>query len=408
MKHLPSPRFVVCWLVGSLFLISTFLLGKLNANLVYSDIFLPLLLLTLIFVVRQNLEKNLLLPIALLLTYALISAIVHLYFNRLEIFFSFVIFARSAGVFIVMLFFSSVARKYGEKFLWVLLVIVLIAVQNTIMQYMSGVRAYYGYARIGANFAPANTGFLIGSLAVSLSGLTILLANQKSLWIRRFIGLSALFSVALILMTGSKSSISGTLVGLVLLGLYRVSKGEFSARFASLLSVVLLFVTGLILFSFLTGKGLAYQSFERFSRIDLAATSRIEKWVYFFFNTAHDFSNPIMFLLTGVGIGAAANFQYQQGSSFFNFDSVLLRMFWEWGPIGVILWLGIFTFILVTTYKRSQTAGVCMFAIYLFGIVYGFGVEFLWIAPSGYAFAALIGVLHGSSYSMSTSLGITE
>ena len=408
MKYLPSPRFVVCWLVGSLFLISTFLLGKLNANLVYSDILLPLLLLTLIFVVKQNLEKNLLLPIALLLTYALISAIVHLYFNRLEIFFSFVIFARSAGVFIVMLFFSSVARKYGEKFLWVLLVIVLIAVQNTIMQYMSGVRAYYGYARIGANFAPANTGFLIGSLAVSLSGLTILLANQKSLWIRRFVGLSALLSVALLLMTGSKSSISGTLVGLVLLGLYRVSKGEFSGRFAILLSVVLLFVTGLIVFSFLTSKGLVYQSFERFNRIDSAAVNRIEKWVYFFFNTAHDFSNPIMFLFTGVGIGAAANFQYQQGSSFFNFDSVLLRMFWEWGPIGVILWLGIFTFILVTTYKRSQTAGVCMFAIYLFGIVYGFGVEFLWIAPSGYAFAALIGVLHGSSYSMSTSLGITK
>ena len=408
MKHVPSPRFVVCWLMGSLFLISTFLLGKLNANLVYSDILLPLLLLTLIFVVKQNLEKNLLLPIALLLTYALISAIVHLYFNRLEIFFSFVIFARSAGVFIVMLFFSSVARKYGEKFLWVLLVIVLIAVQNTIMQYMSGVRAYYGYARIGANFAPANTGFLIGLLAVSLSGLTILLVKQKFLWIRRFIGLSALFSVFLILMTGSKSSISGTLVGLVLLSLYRVSKGEFSARFAILLSVVFLCIAGLIVFSFLTSKGLVYQSFERFNRIDSAAVNRIEKWVYFFFNTAHDFSNPIVFLFTGVGIGAAANFQYQQGSSFFNFDSVLLRMFWEWGPIGVILWLGIFTFILATTYKRSQTAGVCMFAIYLFGIVYGFGVEFLWIAPSGYAFAALIGVLHGSSYSMSTSLGITK
>jgi len=408
MKYLPSPRFVVCWLVGSLFLISTFLLGKLNANLVYSDILLPLLLLTLIFVVRQNLEKDLLLPIVLLLTYALISAIVHLYFNKLEIFFSFVIFARSAGVFIVMLFFSSVARKYGEKFLWVLLVIVLIAVQNTIMQYMSGVRAYYGYARIGANFAPANTGFLIGLLAVNLSGLTILLADQKSLRIRRFIGLSALFSVALILMTGSKSSISGTLVGLVLLGLYSVGKGKISGRFAILLSVVLLFVIGLIVFSFLTSKGLAYQSFERFNRIDSAAVNRIEKWVYFFFNTAHDFSNPIVFLFTGVGIGAAANFQYQQGSSFFNFDSVLLRMFWEWGPIGVILWLGIFTFILATTYKRSQTAGVCMFAIYLFGIVYGFGVEFLWIAPSGYAFAALIGVLHGSSYSMSTSLGITK
>ena len=408
MKYLPSPRFVVCWLVGSLFLISTFLLGKLNANLVCSDILLPLLLLTLIFVVKQNLEKDLLLPIVLLLTYSLISAIVHFYFNRLEIFFSFVIFARSAGVFIVMLFFSSVARKYGEKFLWVLLVIVLIAVQNTIMQYMSGVRAYYGYARIGANFAPANTGFLIGLLAVSLSGLTILLVKQKFLWIRRFIGLSALFSVFLILMTGSKSSISGTLVGLVLLGLYRVSKGEFSARFATLLSVVFLFVAGLIVFSFLTSKGLVYQSFERFNRIDSAAVNRIEKWVYFFFNTAHDFSNPIVFLFTGVGIGAAANFQYQQGSSFFNFDSVLLRMFWEWGPIGVILWLGIFTFILATTYKRSQTAGVCMFAIYLFGIVYGFGVEFLWIAPSGYAFAALIGVLHGSSYSMSTSLGITK
>jgi len=408
MKLLPSPRIIACWLVGNLFLVSTFLLGKLNTNLVYSDILVPLLLLTLIFVVKQNLEKDLLLPIVLLLTYALISAIVHLYFNRLEIFFSFVIFARSAGVFIVMLFFSSVARKYGEKFLWVLLAIVLIAVQNTIMQYMSGVRAYYGYARIGANFAPANTGFLIGSLAVSLSGLTILLANQKSLWIRRFIGLSALFSVALILMTGSKSSISGTLVGLVLLGLYRVSKGKFSSRFAILLSVFLLFVIGLIVFSFLTSKGLVYQSFERFRRIDVSATDRIEKWVYFFFNTAHDFSNPIMFLFTGVGIGAAANFQYQQGSSFFNFDSVLLRMFWEWGPIGVILWLGIFIFILVTTYKRSQTAGVCMFAIYLFGIVYGFGVEFLWIAPSGYAFAALIGVLHGSSYSMSTSLGITK
>jgi len=408
MKYLPSPRFVVCWLVGSLFLISTFLLGKLNANLVYSDILLPLLLLTLIFVVKQNLEKDLLLPIVLLLTYALISAIVHLYFNKLEIFFSFVIFARSAGVFIVMLFFSSVARKYGEKFLWVLLVIVLIAVQNTIMQYMSGVRAYYGYARIGANFAPANTGFLIGLLAVSLSGMTILLVKQKFLWIRRFIGLSALFSVVLILMTGSKSSISGTLVGLVLLGLYRVSKGEVSARFATLLSVVFLCIAGLIVFSFLTSKGLVYQSFERFNRIDSAAVNRVEKWVYFFFNTAHDFSNPIVFLFTGVGIGAAANFQYQQGSSFFNFDSVLLRMFWEWGPIGVILWLGIFTFILATTYKRSQTAGVCMFAIYLFGIVYGFGVEFLWIAPSGYAFAALIGVLHGSSYSMSTSLGITK
>ena len=153
---------------------------------------------------------------------------------------------------------------------------------------------------------------------------------------------------------------------------------------------------------------MVYQSFERFRRIDVSATDRIEKWLYFFSNTSHNFSNPVMFLFTGVGIGAAANFQYQQGSSFFNFDSVLLRMFWEWGPIGVILWLGIFTFILVTTYKRSQTAGICMFAIYLFGIVYGFGVEFIWIAPSGYAFAALIGVLHGSSYSMSTSLGIAK
>ena len=408
MKHLPSPRFVVCWLVGSLFLISTFLFGKLNTNLVYSDILLPVLILTLVFVVKQNLEKNLLLPIAFLLTYALISAIVHLYFNRLEIFFSFVIFARSAGVFIVMLFFSAVARKFGEKFLWVLLVVVLFGVQNTVMQYQSGVRAYYGYARLGANYAPANTGFLIGSLAVSLSGLTILLANQKSLWIRRFIGLSALFSVALLLMTGSKSSILGALVGLVLLGLYRVSKSEFSGSFATLISVAFLFVAGLIVFSFLTSKGLAYQSFERFRRVDSSVTDRIEKWIYFFLNTSHDFSNPIMFLFTGVGIGAAANFQYQQGASFFNFDSLLLRMFWEWGPIGVILWLGIFTFILVTTYKRSQTAGVCMFAIYLFGIVYGFGVEFLWIAPSGYAFAALIGVLHGSSYSMTTSLGITK
>ena len=408
MKHLPSPRFVVCWLVGSLFLISTFLFGKLNTNLVYSDILLPVLILTLVFVVKQNLEKNLLLPIAFLLTYALISAIVHLYFNRLEIFFSFVIFARSAGVFIVMLFFSAVARKFGEKFLWVLLVVVLFGVQNTVMQYQSGVRAYYGYARLGANYAPANTGFLIGSLAVSLSGLTILLANQKSLWIRRFIGLSALFSVALLLMTGSKSSILGALVGLVLLGLYRVSKSEFSGSFATLISVAFLFVAGLIVFSFLTSKGLAYQSFERFRRVDSSVTDRIEKWIYFFLNTSHDFSNPIMFLFTGVGIGAAANFQYQQGASFFNFDSLLLRMFWEWGPIGVILWLGIFTFILVTTYKRSQTAGVCMFAIYLFGIVYGFGVEFLWIAPSGYAFAALIGVLHGSSYLMSTSLGITK
>ena len=408
MKHLPSPRFVVCWLVGSLFLISTFLFGKLNTNLVYSDILLPVLILTLVFVVKQNLEKNLLLPIAFLLTYALISAIVHLYFNRLEIFFSFVIFARSAGVFIVMLFFSAVARKFGEKFLWVLLVVVLFGVQNTVMQYQSGVRAYYGYARLGANYAPANTGFLIGSLAVSLSGLTILLANQKSLWIRRFIGLSALFSVALLLMTGSKSSILGALVGLVLLGLYRVSKSEFSGSFATLISVAFLFVAGLIVFSFLTSKGLAYQSFERFRRVDSSVTDRIEKWIYFFLNTSHDFSNPIMFLFTGVGIGAAANFQYQQGASFFNFDSLLLRMFWEWGPIGVILWLGIFTFILVTTYKRSQTAGVCMFAIYLFGIVYGFGVEFIWIAPSGYAFAALIGVLHGSSYSMSTSLGIAK
>jgi len=408
MKHFPSPRLIVCWFVGSLFLISTFLLGKLNTNLVYSDILLPLLLLTLIFVVKQNFEKNLLLPIALLLTYALISAIVHLYFNNLEIFFSFVIFARSAGLFIVMLFFSAVARKYGEKFLFVLLVIVLIGVQNTVMQYQSGVRAYYGYARLGANYAPANTGFLIGSLAVSLSGLAILLANQKSLWIRRLIGLSALFSVALLLMTGSKSSISGALVGLVLLGLYRVSKSEFSSRFATLLSVVFLFIAGLMVFSFLTSKGLLYQSFERFRRVDSSVIDRIEKWIYFFLSISHDLSNPIMFLFTGVGIGAAATYQYQKGASFFNFDSVLLRMFWEWGPIGVILWLGIFTFILVTTYKRSQTAGVCMFAIYLFGIVYGFGVEFLWIAPSGYAFAALIGVLHGSSYSMSTSLGITK
>jgi len=408
MKHFPSPRLVVCWFVGSLFLISTFLLGKLNTNLVYSDILLPLLLLTLIFVVKQNFEKNLLLPIALLLTYALISAIVHLYFNNLEIFFSFVIFARSAGLFIVMLFFSAVARKYGEKFLFVLLVIVLIGVQNTVMQYQSGVRAYYGYARLGANYAPANTGFLIGSLAVSLSGLAILLANQKSLWIRRLIGLSALFSAALLLMTGSKSSISGALVGLVLLGLYRVSKSEFSSRFATLLSVVFLFIAGLMVFSFLTSKGLLYQSFERFRRVDSSVIDRIEKWIYFFLSISHDLSNPIMFLFTGVGIGAAATYQYQKGASFFNFDSVLLRMFWEWGPIGVILWLGIFTFILVTTYKRSQTAGVCMFAVYVFGIVYGFGVEFLWIAPSGYAFAALIGVLHGSSYSMSTSLEITK
>lgn len=398
MKQLPSPRSIVCWLVGSLFLVSTFLLGKLNTNLVYSDILLPLLLLTLVFVVRPDLENTLLLPIALLLTYALISAISHLYFNRLEIFFSFVIFARSAGVFIVMLFFSSIAKKYDQKFLLILVTIVAIAVQNTLIQYLSGVRAYYGYARIGANFAPANTGFLIGSLTVGLCGLFMLMVNRISNWTGKLIGLGALLSFLLLLTTGSKSSISGTFTALLIFGGLRAGSGKVSQKYARLVSLVCLIVFGLVVFSFLTRSGV-YQIFERFQRIDASASNRLEKWVYFFFNTAHDFSNPIMFLFTGVGIGAAANFQYQQGSSFFNFDSVLLRMFWEWGPIGVILWLGIFTFILVTTYKRSKMAGICIFAFYVFGFVYGSGVEFLWIAPSGYAFAAFVGIFHGSSYS---------
>lgn len=198
MKQLPSPRSIVCWLVGSLFLVSTFLLGKLNTNLVYSDILLPLLLLTLVFVVRPDLENTLLLPIALLLTYALISAISHLYFNRLEIFFLVCYFCpQCRGVYCDVVF-SSIAKKYDQKFLLILVTIVAIAVQNTLIQYLSGVRAYYGYARIGANFAPANTGFLIGSLTVGLCGLFMLMVNRISNWTGKLIGLGALLSFLLL------------------------------------------------------------------------------------------------------------------------------------------------------------------------------------------------------------------
>ena len=198
----------------------------------------------------------------------------------------------------------------------------------------------------------------------------------------------------------------GVLVASVVLILYVAGGRQLKRRF---LFAVSFFVSALMIlvgWSLVSKHGLIFASLERFQRVDKSAVDRFGKWVYFFLSSAKELSSPLLFVFTGMGPGAVAIFQYQQGSSFFNFDSLLGRMLWEWGPIGVVLWLSLFYFVLVSAYRRWQPAGIGIGSLYIFAFVYGFGVEFLWIAPSGYIFAALVGMMHGSSYLTDERLGV--
>lgn len=398
MNQVLGPRALITWSVGTTFIFISFLFGKINENMAYADVFMPVLLVALIFIVRSDVDQFIVSLTGLIILYGLISSVSHLYLNGLEIFFSFVIVSRSVAFLIVLLFFSSAAKRFGLKYLAVFLSVALIAMENTISQYVSGVRSYYGYARVGANTAPANTGFLLGILTIGLFVLSLMQFKTKRRITGMMFGLLSVCSLAFTFSSGSKSSILGALIASVVLVLYIAGGHQLKRRFVFVASGLVSALILLVSWSLVSKQGLIFSSLERFQRLDISAVDRFGKWVYFFSSGAKELSSPLLFVFAGMGPGAIANFQYQQGTSFFNFDSILGRMLWEWGPIGVLLWLSLFYFVLVSTYRRWQPAGIGIGSLYVFAFAYGFGVEFLWIAPSGYIFAALVGMMHGSSY----------
>jgi len=161
--------------------------------------------------------------------------------------------------------------------------------------------------------------------------------------------------------------------------------------FAIFLSVVLLIVA----YALVAKTGVLFDSLNRFDRIDSAIKDRFSKVIYYFRNMSHEASNPVIFLLLGMGPGAAASFSYVPGTSFFSFDTVIGRMIWEWGPIGTILWFMFFGSVLRQTMANSSRSGFTVVAFYLFVMIFGFGAEFLWIAPSGYLFMVFLGLIAG-------------
>jgi len=393
------PKYFLSWLYGSIFIVALCTLGKISSEVLIADVLAVGLIVPVLLLFRAFLNRRQVLIAVSLFTFGVASSVVHIVLNLEPPFYSAVIMARSFSAFVVFFFFYGMSKRTKIHFRAGFLVVFVVAVTGSVLGLARGERSYYGYAKVGMNISPGNAGFILASIFIGvLSALFIFQSNtldKRSAVSRLSLVVIAAVLLLLVVLTSSKSSTAGAVGAGMLLIFLQQAERRMGRTSAILLAVFLSLVVLVVAYALVTKTGVLFDSLNRFNHVDSAIKDRFFKLIYYFRNMNHEASNPVIFILLGMGPGAAASFSYVPGTSFFSFDSMIGRMIWEWGPIGTILWFMFFGSVLRQTMANSSRSGFAVVAFYLFGMIFGIGVEFLWIAPSGYLFMVFLGVIAG-------------
>lgn len=306
--------------------------------------------------------------------------------------------ARIGALFVIFMFFAYAAQRWpgvvGLGYLLVALFLVGYALIALVTQNFTG---YYDYLDIPGTSAPMQSGFAFGILSAFFLGMAVVSCRTRTLTGRLFLaGILGLSAVA----TVSRTNTLAVVFCLCLMpALWAVARKNYKLMSILYLGLVIfcVLVTGLYL------AGIApvaisepiSSTINRLTNFEASSNLRIANWISYFELSPAPLS---LYWVTGLGVGAQSVLKDPDLGSTLNFDSLHLRLFYEWGIVGLGMWLVFFGRILVYVSRLSRRLFVPVALVLAYGFVVGFTHEWLFVGVSGYLFMSILGTLVGWSH----------
>lgn len=309
--------------------------------------------------------------------------------------------ARIVGLFVVFAGFSFLAGHFPRMtrlaFLTTGLLLLAYVARAIVTGDFSG---YYSYLDIPGTDAPLQSGFTFGVLATLFLGFSIIAASAT----RRLLSLLLAFCLALSAIgTISRTNtlaivitfVCAPVVWAIFLGKYRQTLLLFTGIAILVGSFALIYLAGLLPEPV---HDPVEATLRRLGKFEAASSLRVRTWTRYFNDApVHMFA----YWLTGLGVGAQSVLSDLDAGFTLRFDSLYLRLFFEWGMLGTSLWLVFFINILARIRRLSRPHMVPFLLLCIYGGVVGVTHEWLFVGVAGYLFMAIIGALLGWALVMS-------
>lgn len=391
-----------CLAFGYLFLVTS--VGRLGDKLKYAELLFPVLLVFLAlnarFVTKVFTPRF---QLAYAGFFAFVIVMNSLYFSvgRLPVIHAIALPGRFLEISLTMIIMGVVTYKYpkasilGFGFLFGFLIVFAIA--NLVFVFSKG---YYGRIVLPGEIGPNQVG-IVFSLAF-LFFLSVVLHFKElrngyglsgAYWWLSLIGAMAAFVI--VLMNGQRTSAIAMIGATLLYVFWRLLKMQVISR---KVIVSAIFVIGLVGISVylnigdfgLVGEDVGYL-INRLQAGGPALEGRVERWAFFFGLVEWDLFNALL------GNGLGSHGFYHRGDLTLRFDSLYLRLFFELGLIGTILFSVALMFLWTKTLRRNPFAYGLFFLLIAFMIISSFAFESLFVYVAGTIFSAGLGFCTGLS-----------
>lgn len=370
-----------------LYIVLIGVVGQVSSGILWADLLLPIVVYN-VYLHHKLIPKKVFFFGLILLFYTVLVGLISILIGKNSSFFVFALSMRT-GSFILLVFWGIIlAHKFNNNnyFNFPIFIVLSVSAFVTIKNYSLGERAYYGYGQIASWSAPAISGFLLGVLALFLiiRGLN---KNLKSNYSLLFGGVGVILTFLTFSISGNVSLIGSIIVYLLLV--YFISNNH-SNKIKIKVGIILLGLSSIII----TNLNILLDNFSRILRIFDKLDYRVEK--------VSSLSNELctQFYCTVFGIGPG-------GHSFFNgnalgegsilaFDQLYGRILLEWGIIGSLIWiLFILSLGFVKIRKNKIIFNIEAIPLLAYGVAFGIGSEFIFVAFSGSVYALLLGFVTG-------------
>jgi len=368
------------------YFVALFVAGEFRPGILFADFFLPVFVF-LTAVRGKQVSSGIFLAAFLLLSYTVFLAIISVVSESNSPFTAFALSLRTFSFLIAAIFGYLYYKDIIEARIYYLPIVAALCFIVFAHNVLEGTRAYYGYSQIPSTHAPAISGFTLSALGFFALLLTRVLDFQK----KNVTLVSAAFLLFLAIMTFSLSalfSLLGASLVVVLLYFIRNRSGLYSKIF-----VMAGFALAIPFSIFNINEILEY--FYRVEHVIPKLENRLDKVS----RIAELMCQSVGCHLFGTGPGSHTYFNrgILGETSMLAFDQLYMRLLVEWGLVGSFLWfLFFFRLLQVKIYVGGRFRfNSYLLAFVLFGLLFGIGSEFIFVAYSGQLYGVLLGTLAG-------------
>lgn len=327
-----------------------------------------------------------------LFVYLAISALFSYYLDGFEPLFPAIVLIRLL-FFYVILFYSYSLFKIPDiqKFVHAAIYISITgSLVKTLLNIILGTRAYYGYAQLAFNPAPAISGFTLSIVGCYLLISSFYVSSSFKFQRLLFGTFSFLLAIGTFTLSAFVSGVFALLVFLFLKFFHFAYKNFTRSLSLSPVSVVYLLVP--VVFGYLSYYFGLLDIGYRLVRVFDKLQGRFDKISSYSF-----YCQDLSCELFGLGPGSHSFLKGASvgNSSVFAFDQLYGRILFEFGIVGFLLFLlTLIAFSFSLDFKLNRLTcsfpSIPIFSILIFGFLFGWGSEFIFINPSGMIYAIVL------------------